>query len=414
MCGWFAGWWNLLAWIFGASANCAIIGSGVVWCYQVFHPEVVVQRWQVFIVYQIITWACCATVLFGQRSLALINRIGSFFMLGGVFVTVLVCAIMPFYNGRGHASNSFVWKEWENNTGYSSNALVFLTGMLNGAFAVGTPDCLTHLAEEIPRYLLSRLHRERDTNLHLRPSSNIPKAILAQVGMGFITAIIYMISIFYSINNLPALFAADSIFPLGNIYQQATGTRGGAVGLVIVILLPIIAATIGCYTTAGRMLWTLARDGATPGAATVGRISPRFENPFAATFICGIVSCVMGGIYVASTAAFDAFIGAFVILSTASFLAALIPHLLSRRANIRPGAFWMKGWIGFVVNIIACLYMIVFMVIYCFPYAMPVDAQGMNYSSLVTGGLTVLVGIWWFIGKKNYVGPLVLMEAVTT
>ena len=230
--------------------------------------------------------------------------------------------------------------------------------------------------------------------------------------MGFVTGMIYMIAIFYSINDLQGLFESNSVFPLGNIYHQATGSRGGAVGLVIVILLPIVAASIGCYTTAGRMLWTLARDGATPGRKTVGAISPKFKNPFVATLVCGIVSCVMGGIYVGSTAAFNAFIGAFVILSTASFLAALVPHLLSKRSNIKPGVFWMKGWIGFAVNIIACVYMAVFMVIYCFPYTMPVDAEGMNYASLVTGGLSIFVGIWWFIGQKNYVGPVVIMNAL--
>ncbi|OBT95166.1 hypothetical protein VE01_07650 [Pseudogymnoascus verrucosus] len=395
VCGWFAGWWNLLAWIFGASANAAIIGNGVLYCYQLYHPEMEVKRWQVFIVYQIMTWFCCCIVLFCNRALSTINRVGSFFMLAGVVVTVLVCAIMPFHNGKGHASNSFVWKDWSNETGYSNNGLVFLTGMLNGAFSVGTPDCLTHLAEEIPR-----------------PSSNIPKAILAQIVTGFITGMIFMITIFYSINDLEGLFKSNSVFPLGNIYHQATGSRSGAVGLVIVILLPIVAASIGCYTTAGRMLWTLARDGAAPGRNSVGAISPKFKNPFVATLVCGVVSCVMGGIYVASTAAFNAFIGAFVILSTASFLAALIPHLLSKRSNIKPGAFWMKGWIGFAVNIIACVYMAVFMVIYCFPYTMPVDAEGMNYASLVTGGLSVFVGIWWFIGQKNYVGPKVVANGL--
>ncbi|KZF19445.1 choline transport protein [Xylona heveae TC161] len=394
--GWFAGWWNLLAWIFGASANSAIIGNGVLFCYSLYHPDLDIKRWQVFIVYEIITVICCAVVLFCNRGLASINRVGCFFMLGGIFVTVMVCAIMPSYNGKGHASNNFVWADWFNGTGYSSNGLVFLTGMLNGAFAVGTPDCLTHLAEEIPR-----------------PSSNIPKAILAQIVVGFITALVYMISIFYSINDFPKLFKEDSVFPLGDIYHQATGSRGGAVGLVIVILLPICCATVGCYTTAGRMLWTLARDGATPGNKSIGKISPRFENPFNATLACGIVSICMGGIFVGSVAAFDAFIGAFVILSTASFLAAIIPNLLSGRRNIRPGAFWMKGWVGFCVNIIACVYMMVFMVLYCFPYAMPATADNMNYSSLVTGGFTIFIAIWWFLGSKNYTGPMVVLDSVT-
>lgn len=220
-----------------------------------------------------------------------------------------------------------------------------------------------------------------------------------------------MISIFYSINDFQGLFETDSVFPLGNIYQQATGSRGGAVGLVMVILLPIGSATIGCYTTAGRMLWTLARDGAVTGQQHIGRVSRRFENPFNATLACGVVSICMGGIFVGSIAAFDAFIGAFVILSTASFLAAIVPNILTRRRNVRSGAFRMKGRVGYAVNIIACVYMIVFIVLYCFPYSMPATAENMNYSSLVTGGFTIFIAIWWFAGSKNYSGPMVVMDA---
>ena len=37
--------------------------------------------------------------------------------------------------------------------GYTSSGFVFLLGMLNGAFSVGTPDLVTHLAEEVPQYV---------------------------------------------------------------------------------------------------------------------------------------------------------------------------------------------------------------------------------------------------------------------
>lgn len=46
--------------------------------------------------------------------------------------------------GAGYASHNFVWLEWQNDTGYSSNGFVFLAGMLNGAFAIGTPDGCSH------------------------------------------------------------------------------------------------------------------------------------------------------------------------------------------------------------------------------------------------------------------------------
>ena len=113
----------------------------------------------------------------------------------------------------------------------------------------------------------------------------------------------------------------------------------------------------------------------------------------------------MGCIYVGSSTAFSAFVGAFVVLSTLSYVAAILPHLLSKRRNVTPGWFWMKGAVGFVVNGIACAYIIVFVVIFCFPFAMPVDAASMNYASLITGGLSLFVLAFWFIRQKHYVGP---------
>ena len=90
-------------------------------------------------------------VLFGNRTLPIVGNLGGFLIIGGVFVTIIVCAVMPSVTGSGYATNDFVWKEWQNGAGYTSDGFVFLAGMLNGAYAVGTPDCVSHLAEEIPQ-----------------------------------------------------------------------------------------------------------------------------------------------------------------------------------------------------------------------------------------------------------------------
>lgn len=61
-----------------------------------------------------------------------------------------------------------------------------------------------------------------------------------------------------------------------------------------------------------------------------------------------------------------------------------------------------------VVNGVACGYMIVWFVIYCFPFALPTDAETMNYACVIWGGLTTFVTIWWFVGARGgYVGPKV-------
>lgn len=124
--------------------------------YAAFHADFVTQQWHVFVSFLVITWLSCGIVLFANRFLPFFESLGGFFTITGVFITIIACAVMPIVKGKGHASNDFVWRDWVNSTGYSSNGFVFLLGMLNGAYAVGTPDITTHLAEEIPRYVTAQ------------------------------------------------------------------------------------------------------------------------------------------------------------------------------------------------------------------------------------------------------------------
>lgn len=151
----------------------------------------------------------------------------------------------------------------------------------------------------------------------------------------------------------------------------------------------------------GRMLWTLARDNATPFASPISRIHPRHLNPFNATIGCGCIVTVLGGVYVGSPTAFNAIIGCYVILTDWSYLSAILPHILSGRKNVKPGKFWMPGWIGVAVHTMSCIYVVTFSVIFCFPYVQPVAAETMNYTCVVIGGLTIFILIWWF-WKKNH------------
>ena len=88
--------------------------------------------------------------MFGNKALPMVGNLGGFLIIAGV-VVIIVSVVMPKVNGLPYASHDFVWRDWQNLTGYKENGFVFVAGMLNGAFAVGSPDCVTHLAEEIPK-----------------------------------------------------------------------------------------------------------------------------------------------------------------------------------------------------------------------------------------------------------------------
>lgn len=169
---------------------------------------------------------------------------------------------------------------------------------------------------------------------------------------------------------------------------------------------------MGCYITAGRTLWTLSRDGAAPFPKFLSKVSPTLGVPFNATTATGVLITILGAIYVGSSTAFNAFVGSFILHTTSSYVLAILPHMLTGRKNIEVyGSFHMKGITGYLVNGIACAYMIVWFVIYCFPFYLPTDAVSMNYAVVIWGGFTILIAGWWFIGARSkYVGPPIVKQ----
>jgi hypothetical protein len=117
---------------------------------------------------------------------------------------------------------------------------------------------------------------------------------------------------------------------------------------------------------------------------------------------------MLGAIYVGSTIAFNALVASYAVMSTTSYGLAIGVHLFTGRKRTIPGWFHMgHGPLGFIVNSIAMIYIVVSNVFFCLPYSRPpVTAATMNYTSLVSYGLALLVVVWWFVGgKRSYKGP---------
>lgn len=396
--GFFAGWWNYLAWVLGAASMTSIFSNTIVQMYAVTHAGFEAKAWHVFVVYVITTGLACAATCLANGAMPALNKFGVFAVISFFIVTIVVVTVMPGLDGQmGHAPSAFVWTDWTADIGYP-DGFVFVAGMLNGAYSVGAVDAVTHLAEEIPH-----------------PSRNVPLALACQVSIGFVTGLAYLIAILYAISDPDAL--ADSPYPIAEIYRQATGSGAGAAGLLSLIMVCIGLCVVGLHVTCGRTLWALARDGAAPLPRYLARVAPSSHVPVLSTLVSAVLVAVLGAIYVGSTTAFNAFVSAFILLSTSSYLACLVPHLLTRRRSIptRDVFFRMPEPLGFVVNGVACAYMLVWGVIYSFPFALPTDAASMNYASLIWGGFTVLVGAVWFGGaREGYTGPLGALEGVSS
>jgi len=98
--------------------------------YSVYHPDHEVQSWNVYIASLIVLWSCAAVVIFCNWLAPYTQHAGTFFVVVGGVVTIIVLAAMP----KQHATNHFVWNSFDeyNLTGWPAG-VAFLTGVLNGA-----------------------------------------------------------------------------------------------------------------------------------------------------------------------------------------------------------------------------------------------------------------------------------------
>ncbi|KAF2006583.1 putative choline transport protein, partial [Amniculicola lignicola CBS 123094] len=381
--GFFAGSINFFGWLFDFASITQICANVAVQLYAIFHPDLVIEPWHVYIAYVLITVLVTSICIFANGTIPTLQHAGLILVVVGGFVTIVVLAAMP----DAHASSDFVWKNFDNITGWG-NGVAFLTGCLNGAFTIGTIDAITHLAEELPN-----------------PSIDLPKGIAAQVGLGFLTAFCFGIALFYSITDLDAVITSNGSFPLAAIYHQATGTKGGTFCLLFIVLLSLLICLVGTLLTCGRIWWSLARDNATPLPKLFSRVNEGLSCPIPATLLCTIISLGLGAISLGSKTAFTDLAGSFIILTSVSYALAIAPNVITGRKNVPKGPFHL-GSAGYVVNVAALLLIVFFDVMYCFPYGLPTTTPLMNYNSVILCGVTALTGIWWFIhGARTYKGP---------
>ena len=65
--GFYTGLLNFFGWIFDLASIVAIPANVLVQMYAIFHPDLVIEAWHVYIAFVIVTWSCCGLVIFGNK-----------------------------------------------------------------------------------------------------------------------------------------------------------------------------------------------------------------------------------------------------------------------------------------------------------------------------------------------------------
>lgn len=323
----------------------------------------------------------CATLLNKISTAVLCWNVLSFFV---VVITILA-------TNDHKQSASFVFKDFQNNTGFSSPGMAVMIGLLQSFFGMCCYDAASKMVEEMRN-----------------PSKDAPRAIVMSVYLGAVTGFIFLISAFFCIGDLEATATTPTGVPLIQIFYDSTGSVGGATTLAAMIAVIVLVCANSLMAEGSRALWAFARDHGLPFSRVFNKVDKRLSVPVNAIVLCMVLQMALNSIYFASYEGFSTVISIATFGFYLSYAMPLFVRLLSiwtGHAKVIPGQYTL-GTLGPWLNAAGLLFLIFAGIDFNFPQIGPVTANNMNYCSAAFGVIGLIsILTWVFDGRKNFTGP---------
>ena len=130
--------------------------------------------------------------------------------------------------------------------------------------------------------------------------------------------------------------------------------------------------------------------------------------PVRAIVLVTVVAFLLGLVNIGSSTAFNAMTSLSLIGHYSSYLLPMALLVIRRFGQKEiPWGPWTLGRWGLPTNLFAITYSVLLIVFMVFPPYKPVDAQNMNYSSLIFGAaMLASVVLWFWYGRRVYEGPV--------
>lgn len=361
----------------------------------------VIETWHSVVAYEIISFWCFLFNCVGK----VLPKVATATLYISLISFVVILITVPA-TAHHHASAKDVFAKFVNNTGWSSDGIAYIVGLMNPNWVFACLDSATHMAEEVGS-----------------PEKSIPIAIMSTVAIGFVTSWFYVISMFFSVTDLTAVMDSSTGVPIIELYYQALQNRAGAIVLGSMVLVTGFGCLIASHTWQSRLCWSFARDRGIPGHQWLSKIHPTLDVPLVAHSVSCFIVGALGLLYLGSSTAFNSMVTACICLLYFSYAIPIVCLLWRGRNNIQRGPFWL-GPLGLASNIVVLLWTLFTTVFYSFPTVMPATTGGkppalprlhlpmnaltcldMNYISVVYAIVVAIILIDWFIrGRKSFRG----------
>ncbi|GAA6024004.1 hypothetical protein JCM10207_006851 [Rhodosporidiobolus poonsookiae] len=371
-----------IAWIFMTCSATFICALGITAIASFCHPSYEPQNWHTVLIFWAVSLYAFLFNVFGFRLFGLLNTVTSTIT---VCITVVVVVVLLSMHEGEYNSGKYAFTEFINGTGWENNGIVFILGMVGGAYSILGYESVAHMSEE--------LHE---------PERAAPKAMIGSVLMSLPTGVLIILAVCFTISDLDTL--AAQMFPILNIIYNACRSVAGSV--IIVFLLSTVSsssAAVSILATSGRVSWSFALEGGLPFSNFFAHISPRFNVPVRALAASTIIQCLLVLIYIGNGALFNSILVLAIALLNSSYAIPIALMLFrARPSGMLPNApFRLRGVLGPLANAVALAYEIFISFFLFFPNVRPVTGSNMNYACAILGVAHVFIGVYWFVGGKH-------------
>ena len=403
--GWFTGWFNLLGLIaivasvdyFAGQFLRVILGLYNVNIFGInfadADPNTALK--QTFLLFFLILILHVTVNILGSHLVAVFNGISVFWHILGVAVIVGILIFAP----TDHASVHDVFTQTQNNSGFSHSMFwwyVLPLGFLLTQYTITGFDASAHISEETHGAAMSA-----------------PRGVWQSVFYSAVIGYIVLLAITFAAGDANAVNeGGGTVFA---VFESAMTTAWVKTILIICVVGQFFCG-MSCMTSASRMMYAFSRDGAVPGSSTWSKVNAK-RIPFnavmgVAAFALILTLPALKGNSNGVTVAFTAVVSIGVI---GLYVCWAIPIYLRWRKGdaFEPGP-WNLGNKYKWMAPIALLEILIVVIVY---FNLPFSSSGVpwesdfewslfNYTPVVTGGLALIIGIWWWVSAKNwFTGP---------
>ncbi|MET0448702.1 MAG: amino acid permease [Aeromicrobium sp.] len=415
--GFFTGWLNLI----GLLAVTASVGYGCA-TFLDLTLNTLSSSWaegyslgRVFVIFVVIMAVASLLNIFSGHLLAVVNNISVWWHVAGVAVIIVVLAIVP----KTHMAIGEVFGGKVNNSGWAEAHtsggtywfLVLPLGFLLTQYTITGFDASAHLSEETQG-----------------ASEGAAKGIWRSIAYSAIGGWVLLLAFLFAVQDKDAVTAGGGGVDV--IFGQAL-PQGWHVMVLAISVAGQFFCTIACLTSASRMTFAFSRDGGIPGSKALAKVSLSKVPANAVVFVAVI------GILITLPALVEVNVGteeAPIIVPTAFYavvsiaviglyLAFAIPIFLRWRMGdaFKPGS-WTNGskykWMNLVAVaeiVIISIYFILPTVPGGAPWRDEFEWKFVNYAPLLTGGVLILLTIWWFVSARSwFTGPKHTIDTAVT